>query len=126
MEHNKREGHFNGHTWIIVLASVLVLGCIALTEIFVGLEIIKTSNEVAITLSTEITLGTIPLQVVIGIVIIIKRITYIPKELPIFQNNNLRRLKMKQNKWKPKLAKVLRYVLLGLPKLIEWLEKEEE
>lgn len=75
----KREGHFNGHTWIIVLTSVLVLGCIALTEIFVGLEIIKTNNDKAITIATEITLGTIPFQVLISIVIIIKRITYIPK-----------------------------------------------
>lgn len=75
----KREGHFNGHTWIIVLVSVLVLGCIALTEIFVGLEIIKTNNDKAITIATEITLGTIPFQVLTSIVIIIKRITYIPK-----------------------------------------------
>lgn len=30
---------------------------------------------------------------------------------------------MEKKQWKLKLAKVLRYVLLGLPKLIEWLEK---
>lgn len=75
----KRVGHFNGHTWIIVLASIIVLGCIALSEIFVGLEIIKTNNDKAITIATELTLGTIPFQVLLTIVIIIKRITYIPK-----------------------------------------------
>lgn len=75
----KREGHFNGHTWIVVIVAIIGLISIALAEIFTGLTIIKTVPNLIVSTTTEICLATVPIQVITGIVVIIKRITYIPK-----------------------------------------------
>lgn len=76
----KRQGHFNGHTWIVIIIAILALVIVGVAEVIVGYLIIThTSNDSSKTL-TELCLATVPLQVVYGIVKIVDRITYVPKE----------------------------------------------
>lgn len=76
----KIAGHFNGHTWIVIIIAISALVIVGIAEIVVGYLIItNTTNDSSKTM-TEICLATVPLQVVYGIVKIVDRITYIPKE----------------------------------------------
>lgn len=78
MENRKREGHFNGHTWIVVTISIISLLIIGTLSEYFGYLITKELRETTPKCVIAVVMGSVPIQTIYGIKAIIKRLTYIP------------------------------------------------
>ncbi len=81
-EAQKKQAVFNGHTWIVVIVAIVVLFLLGITAL-VGLFylMVYTNESDTMRVIQGAGIPTIPYVVVKGIINIVDRLTYLPKEV---------------------------------------------